>query len=401
MKIRFLIIIGIIALSSVAIFAIIDVYQGELKNTLPLPLAQEFLKMDCKEIEHMFPEFSNKESADAWNTRMHECLNVTESLNAEESKLRLTLLTGSSYVAGEKIKITGKVLDQKNRPVENYLYDVTVKIDNGQLLEVAQLKITESGEFSYEIIPHDELWRPGTYTVSAFYDNKIAKSHFEFVNEFYSDSAKWNSNTIQWVGTGFSANDMGVVEVIDYDMNINSDETNYFDVHVWSDFDLNGIDLTVTEIDVGAGIFQGTVFFGSNGESSGHRLRVAEGDRVWAEYDGNIVSTSIFYSAINAGVEMEDLEYMSCDNIIQRNSEGQYLSKENRDFAREKILDCSDIEEFFVVNASCDELYERYHNGQEYWFEMHKTMTEDALAKCSDTSLNNNENPELLEKILE
>jgi hypothetical protein len=289
-----IVIIGTISL----LFAMVDVYQGELKNTLPLPSAQEFLKMDCKEIEHMFPEFSNKESADAWNTRMHECLNVTESLNAEESKLRLTLLTGSSYVAGEKIKITGKVLDQKNRPVENYLHDVTVKIDNGQLLEVAQLKITESGEFSYEIIPHDELWRPGTYTVSAFYDNKIAKSNFEFVNEFYSDSAKWDFNIIQWLEASYPATGTGVVEVIDYDMNINSDETNYFDVHVWSDSDLIGIDLTVTEIDVGAGRFQGTVFISTN-ESSGHRLQVAEGDRVWAEYDGNIVSASIFYSEID------------------------------------------------------------------------------------------------------
>jgi hypothetical protein len=306
MKIRFLIIIGIIAFSSVAIFVMIDVYQGELKNTLPLPSAQEFLKMDCKEIEHMFPEFPSKESADAWNTRMHECLNVTESLNAEESKLRLTLLTGSSYVAGEKIKITGKVLDQKNRPVENYLHDVIVKIDNGQLLEVAQLKITESGEFSYEIIPHDELWRPGTYTVSAFYDNKIAKSHFEFVNEFYSDSAKWDFNTIQWLEASYPASGTGVVEVIDYDMNINSDENENFDVHVWSDFDLNGIDLTVSEIDVGAGVFQGIVFFGTNGESSGHRLQIAEGDKVWAEYDGNIVSASIFYSVMDA--EAEDLE---------------------------------------------------------------------------------------------
>ena len=81
--------------------------------------------------------------------------------------------------------------------------------------------------------------------------------------------------------------------------------------------------------------------------------------------------------------EMENLQQMSCDEIIQRNTEGEYLSSENRKFAREKVLGCSDIEESFAVNASCEELYERYHSGQEYWFEDHKQITENRLAKCS------------------
>ena len=81
--------------------------------------------------------------------------------------------------------------------------------------------------------------------------------------------------------------------------------------------------------------------------------------------------------------EMEDLQQMSCDDIIQRNTEGEYQSKDNRMFVREKVLDCSDTEEFFAINASCEELYERYHSGQEYWFEEHKQQTEHRLAKCN------------------
>ena len=80
--------------------------------------------------------------------------------------------------------------------------------------------------------------------------------------------------------------------------------------------------------------------------------------------------------------EMKDLKQMSCDEIMQRNTEGPYLSDENREFAREKVLDCSDTEESFAINASCEDLYERYHGGEEYWFEMHKTQTENRLAKC-------------------
>lgn len=81
--------------------------------------------------------------------------------------------------------------------------------------------------------------------------------------------------------------------------------------------------------------------------------------------------------------EVENLRQMSCDEIIQRNEEGQYLSGDNRKFARDKVLDCSNIEEYFAINASCEELHKRYHNGQEYWFEDHKQITENRLAKCS------------------
>jgi hypothetical protein len=51
--------------------------------------------------------------------------------------------------------------------------------------------------------------------------------------------------------------------------------------------DAGGIDLTVTETNEATGIFEGTVFFTVNNESSGHRLRVSEGDTVTAEYEDN------------------------------------------------------------------------------------------------------------------
>jgi len=85
-----LIIIGIIASSSVAIFAMIDVYQGQtewkekvggLKEVSSIPSAQEFLKMDCENLNHLYPEFPSVEVADAWNTRMHECINEQESIS--------------------------------------------------------------------------------------------------------------------------------------------------------------------------------------------------------------------------------------------------------------------------------------------------------------------------------
>jgi hypothetical protein len=82
--------------------------------------------------------------------------------------------------------------------------------------------------------------------------------------------------------------------------------------------------------------------------------------------------------------EIKHLQQMTCDEIIQRNTEGEYLNSVNREFARKKILDCSDLEESFAVNASCEELRERYNGSQKYWFEDHEKITENRLAKCSE-----------------
>ncbi|NND86857.1 MAG: hypothetical protein HKM23_06000 [Nitrosopumilus sp.] len=53
----------------------------KIRDNSSIPSAQKFLNMDCKELEHLFPEFPNKEVADAWITRMHECLNEQEKEN--------------------------------------------------------------------------------------------------------------------------------------------------------------------------------------------------------------------------------------------------------------------------------------------------------------------------------
>jgi len=70
-------------------------------------------------------------------------------------------------------------------------------------------------------------------------------------------------------------------------MNLNPEAVDNFNVDVWSDSDSGGIDLTVTETNEATGIFEGTVFFTTTDESSGHRLRVSEGDTVTASYADN------------------------------------------------------------------------------------------------------------------
>ncbi|MBA4463031.1 MAG: hypothetical protein H2B01_02445, partial [Nitrosopumilaceae archaeon] len=98
---------------------------------------------------------------------------------------------------------------------------------------------------------------------------------------------RWNIGEVQWLEASYPASGTGVVRVIDPDMNLDPEAVDNFDVDVWSDSDAGGIDLTVTETNEATGIFEGTVFFTVTDESSGHRLRVAEGDTVTAEYEDN------------------------------------------------------------------------------------------------------------------
>jgi len=102
-----------------------------------------------------------------------------------------------------------------------------------------------------------------------------------------SSLVRWNIGEVQWLEASYPASGTGVVRIIDPDMNLNPESVDNFDVDVWSDSDAGGIDLTVTETNEATGIFEGTVFFTIADESSGHRLRVSEGDTVTAEYEDN------------------------------------------------------------------------------------------------------------------
>jgi hypothetical protein len=98
---------------------------------------------------------------------------------------------------------------------------------------------------------------------------------------------RWNIGEVQWLEASYPASGTGVVRVIDPDMNLNPEAVDNFDVEAWSDSDAGGINLTITETNEATGIFEGTVFFTVDNASSGHRLRVSEGDTVTVSYEDN------------------------------------------------------------------------------------------------------------------
>ena len=98
---------------------------------------------------------------------------------------------------------------------------------------------------------------------------------------------RWNVGETQWLESSYPAGGNGVIRVVDPDMNWDPENVDNFEVDVWSDSDAGGISLMVSETNEATGIFEGTVSFTADDESSGHRLRVAEGDTITAEYEDN------------------------------------------------------------------------------------------------------------------
>ena len=98
---------------------------------------------------------------------------------------------------------------------------------------------------------------------------------------------RWNVAEVTWLETSYSAAGSGLVRVIDPDLNLNPESIDNFNIDIWSDTDAGGVDVTVTETNEATGIFEGTVFFTLTDESSGHRVRISEGDTVTARYSDN------------------------------------------------------------------------------------------------------------------
>ena len=149
---------------------------------------------------------------------------------------------------------------------------------------------------------------------------------------------RWNVGVTQWLEASYPASGTGVVRIVDPDMNLNPESVDNFDVDVWSESDSGGIDLTVTETNEATGIFEGTVFFTTTDESSGHRLRVSEGDTVTARYFDNTLPApddrgdrQAIQSTSLIGTIVPPLERAPISNLRVVNSFGNTLDTVNVD----------------------------------------------------------------------
>ena len=182
---------------------------------------------------------------------------------------------------------------------ENYPINIKTQeaeIEGYKLVETGADTGIFSGELILTGVEHDELDRDTEDSSGAGpTDGRLAAEDSDGLAIVFENSdgdivrasaiIQWNVGEVEWLEASYPALGSGIVRVIDPDMNLNPEAVDNFDVNVWSDSDVGGISLTVTETNAATGIFEGTVFFDDSSISSGHRLNVEEGDTVVAEYD--------------------------------------------------------------------------------------------------------------------
>lgn len=95
---------------------------------------------------------------------------------------------------------------------------------------------------------------------------------------------QWNVGQIKWLEQNYQTNTQGVLQIIDPDMNLNPKAIDKFETSVWSGSDSGGTKIEMSETGKDTGIFQGTVYFTTDFQSSGSRLHVTEGDTITGEY---------------------------------------------------------------------------------------------------------------------
>ena len=168
------------------------------------------------------------------------------------------------------------------------------------------------------------------YRMAKWVDEFTISSFENHRNDWMCD--KWlppvdDGVKITWDKFGYLSNDVGIVKVSSKEMDLDSTKSDSFDIHVWSDMDHDGINLTVTETSPDSGVFEGTVFFVPAGESEDTTLLVE--DAVYAEYKLSIKKTKIINESKDIildalGVyDFKDREYPR--NCWYQDNEGKFF----------------------------------------------------------------------------
>ncbi len=134
------------------------------------------------------------------------------------------------------------------------------------------------------------------------------------------------------------------IQVIDKDMDENTDKIDKIEIHVWSDSDPAGIIVSLYETEKDSGIFDSLVYF-SEDVSTGQRLHVLDGDAVTAAYEDRTLPAS------SKKLEVSDtitIHYSAIDLLENKNS---FIRIEDETFSRQSLQTAETISESGTLTA--------------------------------------------------
>lgn len=143
----------------------------------------------------------------------------------------------------------------------------------------------------------------------------------------------WNIGDISFSEDNFLSNDSAVIRVIDPDLNLNPEALDQIPVHVYSDSDVAGIEVSAIETSERSGVFVATIVFTQNMPSNGNRLLALPEDEIFAKYDDHTlpkpysISDKLeIISLANVGSSIPSLKKLTNSPITLADSSGNSLN---------------------------------------------------------------------------
>lgn len=138
---------------------------------------------------------------------------------------------------------------------------------------------------------------------------------------------KWYANNVNFENLAFK------IQVVDQDMNINSEEIEKFKIRVWSNTDPVGIVVSLYETEKDSGIFDSLIYFSKDNVSSGQRIHVYDGDVVTALYEDNTLPTS--YQSIKLEISDSVTAHYPIKNPLEKPN--SFIQIEDETFQRQSL----------------------------------------------------------------
>jgi len=196
------------------------------------------------------------------------------------------------------------------------------------------------GDGRYDTTPRTSGNGPTSGFLETNRDSNISIS-FKFADGVVlvkSASIKWNIGQIQFSEGNYLSDKTASINVIDPDINLNPESVDHVLIHVTSNSDLSGIQVSAIETTANSGVFVGTITFTQNQSSSGNRLFAMPGDVISAKYDDYTlpapysISDKIEVKAFaNVGSSVPILQRLQSSPIVLSNSFGDPLESFSAD----------------------------------------------------------------------
>ncbi len=259
---------------------------GPFNGQLPVSIGEKIL------IE--FKSSSGNEKLTIFSSNFGVAIALDQKIYVPTDKVYLTIVAPDFNFDSHKADVIG------NRPdCKVNIYTKKEKLLNYKLIETGK----DSGIFTGEIIltssknnfpknikkiPKNIGITKGVGPVNGKLEcdeNDTLTVEMITEHEKYTCSAiiLYNIGEIEWGEEYYSSHSSARIRVIDPDMNLDPEKIDIVKIRVWSDTDLEGIDMELSETNEATGIFEGIVFLDKKISGNNH-LRISSGDNIFAKY---------------------------------------------------------------------------------------------------------------------